>query len=184
MIILHKKHILAGTLGTMLLVAGYINYNSETVDVSGNIVDNESETQFIVDMKENLENVDAKNSNMSDAYFVSAKLEKEDTYNKQLKYHEEIMYNENSDEAVKTMAQGEINNIVDKMSKEMAIESLLEAKGFSDVLALINDDNVNIVVKTAEELNISQVAQIQSVVMREANAKPENIHIITKKWLF
>jgi len=64
----------------------------------------------------------------------------------------------------------------------MTIESLLEAKGFSDVLALINDENVNVVVKTAEELNISQVAQIQSVVMREADAKPENIHIITKNW--
>ena len=124
MIILHKKHILAGTLGTMLLVAGYINYNSETVDVSGNIVDNASETQFVVNMKENLENVDTKNSNVADAYFVSAKHEKEDTYNKQLKYHEEIMYNEKLDEAVKTMAHGEFNNIVDKMSKEMLNDAI------------------------------------------------------------
>jgi len=181
MIILHKKHILAGTLGTMLLVAGYINYKSQPVDISGNITDNISDAQFVMNMKENIESIDTEKSNISDSYFVSAKLEKEDTYNKQVKYHEEIMYNENSDEAIKTMAQGEINNIVSKMSKEMTIESLLEAKGFSDVLALINEDNVNIVVKTAEELNISQVAQIQSVVMREANAKPENIHIITKK---
>ena len=180
MIILHKKQILAGTLGAMLLVAGYINYRSQPVDISGNITENAGEATFVVNMKENIEDVDTQNSNMSDAYFVSAKLEKEDTYNKQMKYHEEIMYNENSDEATKTIAQGEINNIVNKMSKEMTIESLLEAKGFSDVLALINDDNVNVVVKTAEELNISQVAQIQSVVMREADAKPENIHIITK----
>ena len=180
MIILHKKHILAGTLGTMLVVAGYINYRSQPVDISGNITDNVNDAQFVVNMKETLEDVDAKSSNMSDAYFVSAKLEKEDTYDRQVKYHEEIMYNENSNEATKTMAQSEINNIVGKMSTEMTIESLLEAKGFSEVLALINDDNVNIVVKTPEELNISQVAQIQSVVMREANVKAENIHIITK----
>lgn len=180
MIILHKKHILAGTLGAILVVAGYINYKSQPIDISGNITDNVNDAQFVVNMKETIENVDAKNSNMSDAYFVSAKLEKEDTYDKQVKYHEEIMYNENSDEATKTMAQSEINNIVEKMSVEMIIESLLEAKGFSDVLALINDDNVNIVVKTPEELNISQVAQIQNVVMREANVKSENIHIITK----
>ena len=180
MIILHKKHILAGTLGTMLVVAGYINYRSQPVDISGNITDNVNDAQVVVNMKETLEDVDAKNSNMSDAYFVSAKLEKEDTYDRQVKYHEEIMYNENSNEATKTMAQSEINNIVGKMSTEMTIESLLEAKGFSEVLALINDDNVNIVVKTPEELNISQVAQIQSVVMREANVKAENIHIITK----
>ena len=180
MIILHKKHILAGTLGTMLVVAGYINYRSQPVDISGNITDNVNDAQFVVNMKETLEDVDAKSSNMSDAYFVSAKLEKEDTYDRQVKYHEEIMYNENSNEATKTMAQSEINNIVGKMSTEMTIESLLEAKGFAEVLALINDDNVNIVVKTPEELNISQVAQIQSVVMREANVKAENIHIITK----
>ena len=109
MIILHKKHILAGTLGTMLLIAGYINYKSQPVDISGNIIENTGEAAFVVNMRENIEDVDTKNSNMSDAYFVSAKLEKEDTYNRQVKYHEEIMYNENSDETAKTMAQCEIN---------------------------------------------------------------------------
>jgi len=181
MIILHKKQILAGALGSMLLIAGYINYKSQPVDISGNIVENANEAQFVVNMKDSIEDVDSKNSNIGDAYFVSASLEKEDTYNKQVKYYEDIMYNENSDEAVKTMAQSEITNIVNKMAKEMAIESLLEAKGFVEVLALINEDNINVIVKTPEELNISQVAQIQSVVMREANALPENIHIITKK---
>jgi len=181
LIILHKKQILAGTLGTMLLVAGYINYKSQPVDISGNITDNVGDAKFVVNMKENIESIDANTSNISDAYFVSAKLEKEDTYNKQVKYHEDIMYNENSDDAVKTIAQEQINNIVDKMSKEMAIENLLEAKGFEEVLVLINEDNVNVVIKTAEELNISQVAQIQSVVMREANVKAENIHVITKR---
>ena len=57
MIILHKKHILAGTLGTMLLVAGYINYKSQPVDISGNITDKkityEECTSIINKLKEN-----------------------------------------------------------------------------------------------------------------------------------
>ena len=49
----------------------------------------------------------------------------------------------------------------------MSIETLLKAKGFEDTIALINEPNVNVVVKSIEELNVAQVAQIQNIVMRE-----------------
>ncbi|MBQ7667712.1 MAG: SpoIIIAH-like family protein [Clostridia bacterium] len=180
MIILHKKRILACILGTMLVIAGILNYNDKSLEVSGDILDNEAESTFVTNMKENIETIDVDSSNLSDSYFVSARREKNDTYDKQVKYQEEILYNEKSSETIKTAALNRINTIVDKMSKEMAIEKLLEAKGFSEVLAIINDDNVNVIVKTMEELSISQVAQIQSIVMREANVKADSIHVITK----
>jgi len=181
LIILRKKYILAITLGIMLVLGGFFNYKNQPIDVSTDIVDNSADAAYVVNMKEKIESIDPDNSQIADAYFVSARLEKEDTYNKQVKYQEEILYNEKSSDNIKKVAQEQVNIIVDKMSKEMAIEKLLEAKGFDEILAIINDDNVNIVVKTSEELTISQVAQIQSVVMREANAKAENIHVITKK---
>lgn len=181
MIVLRKKHILAGVLGTTLLIAGYINYKSQPVDISGRITDNVGEASFVVNMKENVENIQDGNNKLTDTYFVSARLEKEQTYDKQVEYHEDIMFNESSDESIKAMAQEQIKSIVNNMSKEMSIEKLLEAKGFEEALAIINNENVNVIVKTMDELNVAQVAQIQSIVMREAGAKPENIHIITKR---
>ena len=79
------------------------------------------------------------------------------------------------------MAQEQINCISNNLTKEMSIETLLQAKGFEDCIAIINEPNVNVVVKSMDELSVAQVAQIQNIVMREANANAENIHIVTKK---
>ena len=188
MVILRKKHILAVILAGMLFLAGYINYTGQVADVSGEIIDNSGEANYVVNLKNNLESIDenynaekSEDVSISDAYFVSARLEKEETYEKQMECHKEIMYDEASSEASKLMAQEELNNIVEKIAKEMSIENLIEAKGFKETLAIINDDNVNVIVKTNEDLTVAQVAQIQNIVMREANSKAENIHIVTKK---
>ena len=63
----------------------------------------------------------------------------------------------------------------------MAIEKLIEAKGFEEALAIINEDNVNVIVKTEEDLSVAQVAQIQNIVMRESASDAEDIHIVTKR---
>ena len=148
MFILKKKHILAVILAIMLFLAGYINYTGEVVDVSGHITDTSGETEYVVNLKNDLETIDEiEDVSMSDAYFVSARLEKEETYEKQMDVHKEIIYDETSNETAKSEAQNKLNKIVDKISKEMAIENLIVAKGFKEVLAIINEDNVNVIVK-------------------------------------
>lgn len=182
MFILKKKHVLAVILGIMLLLAGYVNYSNDVIDVSGEIVDNSGEAEYVVNLKDNLSTIgESEDASMSDAYFVSARLEKEETYEKQMNTHKEIMYDEKSTVTAKSEAQLKLNQIVDKISKEMAIEKLIEAKGFQEVLAIINDENVNVIVKTDEDLSVAQIAQIQNIVMREANSEAEDIHIVTKK---
>ena len=183
MFILRKKHILAVILAGMLFLAGYINYTSQVIDVSGEIIDNSGEANYVVNLKNDLNTLEdaTEETSISDAYFVSARLEKEETYERQMECHKEIMYDEKASEASKKMAQEELNSIVDKIAKEMSIENLIEAKGFQETIAIINDDNVNVIVKTDEDLSVAQVAQIQNIVMREANSKAEDIHIVTKK---
>ena len=182
MFILRKKHVLAVILGIMLLLAGYINYTSEVVDVSSEIVDNSGEAEYVVNLKEDLSTIDeSEDTSVSDAYFVSARLEKEETYEKQMDIHKEILYDEKSNATAKSEAQTKLNKIVDKISKEMSIEKLIEAKGFQEALAIINDDNVNVIVKTGEDLSVAQIAQIQNIVMREADSEAKDIHIVTKR---
>ncbi len=181
MLVIRKKHVLAGVLGVTLVAAGVINVRSQPgVEVSGNIVENDKEASFVSSMVDNISAVDSSSSELSDAYFVSAKLERDRTYGEQIEIQENILYNDKSDENMKKVAQEQINYISDNLNKEMSIETLLKAKGFEDSVAIINEDNVNVVVKAMEELDVAQVAQIQNVVMREAGAKPENIHIVTK----
>ena len=182
MLILKKKHILAVVLGIMLLLAGYINYTGEVIDVSGEVTDGSGDAHYVVNLKNELDTIEkSQDVSVSDAYFVSARLEKEETYEKQMDIHKEILYDEKSNQSAKSEAQTSLNKIVDKIAKEMAIEKLIEAKGFSEALAIINEDNVNIIVKTEEDLSVSQVAQIQNIVMREADSDAEDIHIVTKR---
>jgi len=180
MFVIHKKNILVGVLGATLVMAGVINYNNQgTVDVSGDLTSTLGESVYVSGMVDNLEGNQLEE--LADAYFVSARLERDKTYGEKIEVQENILYNEKADESMKKAAQEEINCISDNLTKEMSIETLLKAKGFEDTIAIINEPNVNVVVKSMEELNVAQVAQIQNIVMREANAKPEDIHIVTKR---
>jgi len=182
MLVIRKKHVLAGVLGVTLVTAGVINVRSQPgVKVSGDIVENSgSKTMFVSNMVDNVSSIDSSSTELTDAYFVSAKLERDRTYGEQIEIQENILYNEKSDENMKKIAQEQINHISNNLNKEMSIETLLKAKGFDDSVAIINDDNVNVVVKAIEELDVAQVAQIQNIVMREAGARAEDIHIVTK----
>jgi len=181
MIVIRKKHILAGVLGVTLVAASVINVrNQPGVQVSGDIVDNSGEAMFVSNMVDNISSVDSSSTDLGDAYFVSAKLERDRTFGEQIEIQENILYNEKSDDNMKKIAQEQINHISNNLNKEMSIETLLKAKGFDDSVAIINDESVNVVVKSMEELDVAQVAQIQNIVMREAGARAENIHIVTK----
>lgn len=181
MLVLKKKHVLAGVLGITLVTAGVINYTGQPgATVSGDIVENTKEASFVSNMVDNLPASNSGSGELSDAYFVSAKLERDRTYGEQIEIQENILYNEKSDENMKKIAQEQINHISNNLNKEMSIETLLKAKGFDDTVAIINDDSVNVVVKAMEELDVAQVAQIQNIAMREAGVRAENIHIVTK----
>jgi len=166
MFVIHKKNLLVGVLGATLVMAGVVNYTNQTsVDVSGEMISTSGEASYVASMVDNLEG--NRLEELADAYFVSARIERDKTYGEKIEVQENILYNEKSDEAMKKAAQEEINCISDNLTKEMSIETLLKAKGFEDTIALINEPNVNVVVKSMEELNVAQVAQIQNIVMRE-----------------
>ena len=177
---IRKKHALVGVLAAIIATAAMINYNNQPgIEVSGEIVNYDGESKYVSEMVDNLSAINS--AEVSDAYFVSARLERDRTFGEQVELQESILYNEKSDENTKKMAQEQINCISNNLTKEMSIETLLQAKGFEDCIAIINEPNVNVVVKSMDELSVAQVAQIQNIVMREANANAENIHIVTKR---
>ena len=61
----------------------------------------------------------------------------------------------------------------------MIAENLIKNKGFKDVIIFSNNGSISVVVKK-ENLEEADIAQIQSIIQRELNAKVENIHISNK----
>ena len=66
------------------------------------------------------------------------------------------------------------------MENEANIESLIVAKGFSQCVAVINDDKASVVVKSDTALTRAQLSQINEIVYTQAGITPENITIIQK----
>ena len=118
-------------------------------------------------------------ANQSD-YFVAARTEKEKTRNDAIKILEETVKDVTKDEKTKNEAADNIAKIALRMEKETLIETVIKAKGFSDAVVIIGDDNVNVVVK-AEELLQSQVLQIQDAVTAETKISLEKIKIVNVK---
>ncbi|NLN49403.1 MAG: SpoIIIAH-like family protein, partial [Clostridiales bacterium] len=86
---------------------------------------------------------------------------------------------ERTEETFKTLAQDEIVKIVALTEKEMIIENLIIARGFKDALVFLTDDSVTVLVE-ANELNPTNIAQIQDIVMRKTKLGANSIKIMKK----
>lgn len=114
----------------------------------------------------------------SDSYFASVQVSRQRARDEAIEVLQGVVDNEGADEAVKTQALTEIAQIAKEMNAESNIETLIESKGFSRCVAVINGDAANIVVSCDGELLASQISQINEIVYEQAGIKPVNIKII------
>ena len=118
------------------------------------------------------------NTNDSE-YFTKTKLEREKMYSQMMETYQKILENNSIPNDQKGIASNEIKNINNIKSAIGTAENLIKIKGFEDVIILVNNNSVNVVAKSTNKLETSQVAQIQNVVSRELNTEIEDIHITT-----
>lgn len=68
-------------------------------------------------------------------------------------------------------------DLISTMEKELAVEGLIKAQGFSDCVIAISDTKVNVVVKGAS-INENEAAQISTIVREQLGTELKNIIII------
>ena len=68
--------------------------------------------------------------------------------------------------------------LAERTEKEAAIELVLKAKGFNYVVAVIGDDDINIVT-LGEELKNNETAQIRDAVISQTDFSAAKIKIVT-----
>lgn len=113
-------------------------------------------------------------------YFTKTRVDREKARNEAINLLKETVNDTKSDADAKKAANAKIENIATRMEKEAAIETVIKAKGFDEVVAVINDNDVNIVVK-ADSLLESQILQIQDAVTANLEISLENIKIVSRK---
>lgn len=157
-----------------------INNQDNVVETNAEINNNIQTNEAIDDGNNVVKNANTVLNN-SENYFAQTRLERETMYSQMLETYQKLVENENIPADQKAIATNEIKNINNRKNAISIIENLLKSKGFKDVVLLINDNNINVVVKQDKNLSEEQVAQITNIVARELNAEIEDIHISVNK---
>lgn len=188
--IIKKNQILLVATTLMLVVAGYLNYTYDPnrvfdVELTGIIEENLGDAVF-VDSKNATENsVNKDNSeetakNNNDDYFIQTRMDRTNSFAKQLEMYENMIKDNKVSEEQKKIAQEEMKNINNLKNAITISENLIKLKGIKELVILSNNGSVNVVVK-GNELTSKQIAQIQNIATREFKANIDDIHITLKE---
>ncbi|NLI60847.1 MAG: SpoIIIAH-like family protein [Clostridiales bacterium] len=192
MLTVKRKNLVLGMLVILLVITGYLNfvYNQNTLNnrQEDNLLNKEDEQPIVTvkdaskgqeDNQDNQEDISSEvaKTSSSGGFFVEYRFERESTRKKEIDYIKEIVNNPNSEAEMKNEAQAQLLEITSNMEKELNIEGLLKAKGFSDSIVIFNQDYVSVIVDK-QELAPEEVAQILDIVKRESGKAADNIKII------
>ena len=170
----NKKTIEVSTENNDINVGDVQLVNSDPIE-SAVVPNNELEKKDEItakDINENLEN--------DDNYFEETKIERDRMYSEMIETYQKLVNSDEIPNDQKAIAVQEISNITNKKNEIMIAENLIKNKGFEKVVILINDDIVNVVVKSST-LNQEQISKIQNIVSRELKVEILNINISNKK---
>jgi len=112
----------------------------------------------------------------SGAFFVQAKLDREQSRSRQKEILMELINNVNLDQASRANSADAMLSIQRRIEKESSTEALIEAKGFREVFVRIGDDTVDVVV-SKEVLSDAEVAQIEDIVKAKTGMDSNQIRI-------
>ncbi len=197
-----KNQVVITALALMIAVAGYLNYSGQLfnresgeendltnlalLDISEEEMAQETagETEMESTDGEELLNLEEEStpgaavltSNQAYETIAAAKVSREQVRAASKETLQALVDNEDLSAEQKEAAVAEIIELTDWAESEVAIETLLQSKGFSDVAVTLSEDSADVVV-IREELTDANRAQIEDIVTRKSGIDTANIVI-------
>ena len=110
------------------------------------------------------------------SFFVQARLNREQSRAAEQDILTGLINNNNVGADQRAQAADNMINIQRRIERESAAESMIEAKGFSEVYVRIGENSVDVVV-AKEVLTDAEVAQIEDIIKRKTGMQTNQIHI-------
>lgn len=197
----HTRSIIAGAFVLLICAAAYtdhvISNSSENktdkyLYTAAGAEEKSSDTKILgeaafVDNKQSTEeDADALNEQLAqagsyDTYFSAMQVERQRSREQAYEMLQNVVDSADSMPDVKEKAYNEMMVIANNITIEANIQSMVKAKGFEDCLAVINGDNLNVVVKS-KGLLVNEVAQIKEIAVNESGFSAENIKVVEKNY--
>ena len=114
-----------------------------------------------------------------DEYFSSTVLSRQKARDEALEVLQTVVDSAEALQETKAQAFSDMSQIAKDIECEANIETLVEAKGFADCVAVVNGSTVSIVVKS-EGLLPNDIAQINEIVYEQAGVEPVNVKIVER----
>ncbi len=182
--IIGKKQLVIASLAVVLGAAAAINIAIQTgkkdgvqpsQQVGGT---NYGETTLV--SKDLTSGASGTTNNSTDAYFASARLEKQQARDEAAQVLA-VMYQggDMTGGELETVAQN-AKELSATIESENAVETILKAQGFEDALCYISDKGANIIVKTSG-LDAAGAAKIKSALLSEVEVSSDKITIVEVK---
>lgn len=192
-----KNQIIITTLAVMIAIAGYLNYsgkllsesdkgtteantelvNQELLDISE--ADLETGSTEIASTDSEVEGTPGEavlTNGAGNTTVAEAKVSREQIRAQNKETLQALIDNTNISEEEKQEAVSQMVRMTELAEQEMAIETLMASKGFSEAVVSLTNESADVVVDAAE-LTDANRAQIEDIVARKTSIPPENIVI-------
>lgn len=195
--LLKKNQFVVTFLAVLIAVAGYLNYannldkKKEAKQVDNNTYESVYSEDSLLTDNSDIESLDEEetvepgeavltNGTSLSSYMVQARLNREQTRSKNKETLLEIINNNDISKKEKKSAIKSMVKITENSEIENNIETLLKAKGFSEVIVTINEEQADVVLADTE-VSDDKRAQIEDIIKRKTNLKAEDIIITPAK---
>lgn len=181
----------------MVGVAGYINYKynpereknlGQTMYVNGKDSFTYENVSIYSQEEEQSENVTETTSaqkekevSKEDALAVF-KYDRDNMYSELSENYNNIIKNEKSGAEEVKLYQEKLSLLIKEKNLITMVENVIKAKGIEDIVIIPTDnDNINVVIKSKNDLDSQQIAQIQQILVDQLGANANKISIECKK---
>ena len=183
-----KKQVILGALVLALGTAVYLNWqfseNKDFIDESAIMSTKElGEAQFVnnTPTPEQSEEKKEDEPKTSSEYFSKAKSNRQKARDEATEMIKEILEDSKSSEQAKSQAIKQASDVAKNIEQESNIESLIKAKGITDCLAFIQNDECSVVVGGGETLNENLAVAIKDIIAGQGGISPDKIKIVEAK---
>ncbi|MEG1343980.1 MAG: SpoIIIAH-like family protein [Clostridia bacterium] len=184
----------------MLSVAGYINYKynpdreknlGQTLYVNGKDSFTYDSVSIYSEEEKKLKEVENekaavianqdKQKNVTESTIAVFKYDRDNMFSELSENYTQIIKNTNTSPDKINEYQKKLNELIQKKNLITMVENVIKSKGVEDVVIIpTNNDNINVVVKSKEELKPELIAQIQQILVDQLGASANKISITCK----
>ena len=179
------------SLTLMLLIAGYINYKynpereknlGKTIYVNGKDSYMYENVSIYNEEESSISNVEEKNNvtqNSSEDAISVFRYDRDNMYSELEENYRSTISNTNTSKEKINDYQDKLNKLIEEKNLISMVENVILSKGIEDIVIIpTSNNNLNVVIKSKEEIPSDLMAKIQQIIVDQLGVEASKISII------